>query len=412
VSRRLPLLALLLALGPAPTRAAFEVEALHEGPDRPHLLLAPRPAETATLVVRFPVGSVDDGGLSGLTRLTQQALLAANQRVDLPALLLDLHAAAATLRVETGLRSCQFVLTAHRDAFPPLAHRLLEALLAPHLVPAALPRAAARAVHEALPERAEDALVALVAATALSDGRYRNRPEGDRQIIETLGPDDVADHLEHHFAPAEATVVLAGAFRRDEALKVARRFRGGAARPVVRPTLTVPVRTSFRGSREINVVAYPLALRGPRDAATARLLTALVEGELWRTFRDAGAGYAFLVSTVPAPWQDLLLVTLPATDPSRLDLRPHLRQALERVRSGRLDEATVARERAVALAALRAEDEAPEPLARALADGGEAWHGAAVAQALAAPGAPGLADLSSWLDPAAAVEITFGGRRP
>jgi hypothetical protein len=401
--------ALALLLCPGLARPAFEVEALREGPDRPRLLLAPRTGELATLVIRFEVGAVDDGGLSGLTRLTQHALLAANRRLDLPALRTDLHAAAATLTVETGLRSAQFVLTAHREAFWPLARRLLEAVLSPRLAPDALPRAAARAVHEPVPERADEALVGLVAATALPDGRYRNRPEGDRQILETLGVDDVADHLAHRFTPADATVVLAGAFPRGQALELLRRFRGGSTHPVERPTLAVPVRTTIRSGREVHLVAYPLPLHGPGDGAKARLLGALVEDELWRTFRDAGVGYSFLVAAAPAPWLDLLVVSLPATDPSRLDLRPHLRQVLERIRGDRLEAAALARGRAAALAALRAEDEAAEPLARSLAAGGTAWHGPAVAGALATASP---ADAATWLDPANAIEISFGGRRP
>lgn len=401
--------ALTLLTLPGAARAAYEVEVIESGADRPRLLLAQRPGETATLVLRFEVGAVDDGGLSGLTRLSQHALLAANQRLDLPAFLLDVHAAAATLAVETGVRSCQFVLTAHRDAFWPLARRLIEAVLAPRLLPAALARASGRAIHDATPDRTDDALAALVAATALPDGRYRNRPEGDRQVLETLGPDDVAEHVRRRLAPADATVILAGAFRREEALPVLRRLRGGEADPVERPALSVPVRSSFRSGREVNVAAYPLSLRGPADGAAARLVAALLEEELWRTFRDAGAGSSFLVAVVPAPWLDLLVVALPATDPSRLDLRPHLRAAVERIRAGRLDPAALERGRGAALAALRREDEASEPLGRALAAGGSGWHGPAVAAALEAGAAPGAA--GAWLDPAGAVELTFEGRR-
>lgn len=402
-------LAALLAAPPA--RAEFEVEVIHDGPDRPRLLLAPRPAETSTLVLRFETGSVDDGGLSGLTRLSQAALLAANQRLDRAALFLELHAAAATLRMETGPRSCQFVLTAPKASFWPLARRLIEAVLAPRLLPAALPGAAARAIHEALPERREADLAALVAATAFTDGRYRNRPEGDRQVIETLGAEDVQDHLAAHFAPAHATVVLAGTFPRAEALGVLRRFRGGQPREVERPALVVPIQASLVGRRLVNVTAFRLPLHGPRDAAAARLLAAVLEGELTRTFRDAGVGYGSVVAVAPAPWLDLLVVALPAQDPAGVDLRKQLQLAIERVRRGRPDEATVARDRAAALAGLRRTDRDPEALALALADGGEAWHGPAVAQALASPGAPGLGGAADWLDPAGAIEITFGGRR-
>jgi predicted Zn-dependent peptidase len=402
--------ALALAL-PSAALAAFEVEVIEAGPDQPRLVLARRPGEVATLAVVFSAGGVDDGARSGLTRLAQRALLEANRKLAWEPFVIALHAAHAELEVDTGLRECAFTLTAHRKDFGALARQLAEALLAPRFDPALLPRALARALHDGREPGHGTGLLTEVASTAIDDARYKNQPLGDREQLEMFGADEVAAHLRGPLAPARATVVATGAYDRDELLRLLRRYRGGAAAAPERPALSVPVAARFRSAREAHVMAFPVRLAGAREAAGLRVLAGLVEQELWRGFRRMGVAYSFTVAPVVSPWLDLLLVVLPAQDGSAIALDGALREAVERVRAGGFDDETLGREKAAALAALRAADADPPALAAALAAGGPGWHGAPVAAALEGLDRAAVQQLAkAWLDPGRAVSLDFSPR--
>lgn len=387
MSRRLLALGVGLLLAPELSRAAsFEVEALPPAPGQPRILLARRPGRLATIRILFGAGAVEDGERRGLTRLTQHALLAANRRLDHEALLLDVHAAAADLRVETGVKDSAFVLTADRRDFPRLAKQLAAAVLSPRLDSTRYSRAAALAMIDGRQPGGGATLLSLVASLTMDDGRYLNEPFGERGALESLTFDDVAEHLDRFMSPAQATVIVTGRFDRDDMLRFLRGFRGGRATVPSRPNVTLPIRIRKRAENETYLLGYSLQLSTPRDAAAARLAAALIDTELWKRFRDAGVGYTFTVTPVRTPWLDMLLVLLPAHDPSALDLSSHVLDVIERVRTGRFDDARLDHCRKAALAELEEEDRDPGALARALSRHGETWHGPKVVDALRAMG--------------------------
>jgi hypothetical protein len=406
---------LAVVLGATPAAAApFRVEELPAGGARPRVLLAPREGTTATLAIRFAVGSADDGdGLSGLTRVAQHALLAANAALDAEAFTIALHAAGARLSVSTGLRECAFVLTAPSRDFPALAGRLASAVLAPRLDRRRFRGAVERALHDVRePGRGGD-LVTFVTATIVDDLRYQNEPFGDRGQIEQIEPEDVAEALAGPLSPANATVVVAGAFDRSAVVPALARFRGGERSPPAAAAAPSPLTTRNPTGQELLVVAVPVTGRGPRESAAVRTLATLVEDLLWRDLRGAGTAYALAVAPVRTPPLDVLLVVVPAPA-SAEDARRSVAQVLDAVRVGRFDGAALARARATALARLRRDDARPEALAAALLSGGTAWHGPAVEVALAelARG-PFLELVGPWLVPEAraAVELVKRDRR-
>jgi len=203
--------------------------------------------------------------------------------------------------------------------------------------------------------------------------------------------------------------VVTGDFDRDEILRLARSFRGGQARPVSRPTLGIPFRTSKPSSSEVNIRAYQVKLETPHDAAVARVAAALLDDELWRRFRQAGLAYSYTAAPLRSAWLDLLAVIVPARDPSSLPLSGYLAETVDRVRAGAFDDLQLARAKRAAQASLAADDRSPPALAQVLANGGVTWHGRAVADELLTLDRSALvAELGRWLAPDRSLVIYLG----
>jgi predicted Zn-dependent peptidase len=384
---------LAAALAGAAGAAPLEVET-GDTPGGARFVLAPRPGLRATLVVQFAQGSVDDDKRSGLTRLAQHVLLTANAHLDWPALMTALHAGGGSLSIRTDLRSSAFVLEADRREFDELAPKLLAGVFAPLVDRRRYRVAIQRALHDAREPGHGAGLLEQVAQTASEDTRYYNEPSGDPDQIELVEAKAIEALLGGALGPANATVIAAGAFDRDRLVRTVRRFAGGRRAARGPPPFDLPVRTAGVASREIQILAWPLAVEWPQDAAVARLVSAITERVLWKRFREAGLAYAFDVEAALSPGVDLFIVALPVRNPAGPDA---LAAAMEDVRLGRFDDALLERARAIALGQLAWEDRDAEALALALAAGGAAWHGRAVDAALRALDRPTLAEKAGRL---------------
>lgn len=409
---RAALLALAMSLVAWPTAGLaepFEVEVVSVAKGQPRLILARRPGRTATVRVTFAAGAVDDGDQRGLTHLAQYALLAANRRLDLERLQLGVHASAGDLAIDTQLRDCAFSLTADRRDFPELARLLLTGLLSPQLDPRRHGAALARAMLDSRKSRSSGGFLSMVASLVVDDGRYHNEPYGDRDALEALTFDDVRERVGELLVPANATVVVTGAFDRDEVLRFLRTFQGGQSAATSRPTLAVPFRTSRRSRQETHILAYQVGLQTPREAAAVRLASALIDEELWRTFRQTGVGYSYQVVPLHSSWLDVLVILLPAHDPSSLNLTPHLLEVVQRVRSGGFDDEQLKRARGAAMGILTRVDRDSTDLAQVLSSGGPAWHGRAVASELQGiDRATLLGVVGPWLTAERAISVYLG----
>jgi predicted Zn-dependent peptidase len=409
---RLAVLAALLAASPA--LAAFDDVETIDLPDGPRVVFARRPGRRATLVIRFDAGSVDDGGQSGLTRLGQHALLSANGSLDFVKFGLSVLSSAGTLQVETGLRTCRFVLTADRRDFGALAPRLAAALLSPRLDRARFPDASKRALHDGEEPGSGSGLLELIVSTAVKDPRYKNPPFGDAEQIELMAPEAVEGLFRGRLSAANATIVVAGSFDRDALLLQLRKLRGGRRIPLEPAPLELPVSAAWRYPTELHVVAWPVRMNTPGDAAAARLLAELVDRTLWEKFREAGAAYGYQVEIARSPFLDLLVAALPLRNPSGVNLAEVMLTAVRQVRDGRFDEARFERARAFALGKLEREEEDSERVARGLADGATFWFGAKAAGALRSLDRRSFLEIAApWLSDAATIGLHFspqGGR--
>jgi len=382
-----------------------EVEEVATAAGQPRLVLARRAGRQAALVVSFAAGSLDDGNLVGLTRVAQHALLAANARLDLGRLAIDLHAAGATLDLRTTQRDASFVLVADRRDFGALSARLVEALLAPRLAPERMPAAVARA---RLDGAEEPDLLQLVAMLAAEDTRYINPVVGRRTDIEAVTAEDVAEHLAGPLSPAAATVVAAGSFDRDELVRLVRRFKGGRTPAASRPQLAMPFAARRKSARELNLVAHPLTIASPRDAAAARLTARLLDDVLWKRFRGVGVGYSHSAGAYRTRWMDMLVVAVPARDASS-DLGAALRAAVHDVRDGTFSDADLLRARRAVRGELRAVDGDPAALAETLATAGPIWHGKRIAAEVETLPREALTTaLRGWLDDATSISLYVG----
>jgi predicted Zn-dependent peptidase len=404
VSARL-LAAALLAFVARPAAAEETALEVLDGVDgRPRVVLAQRPGREAGLVVAFGVGAYDDGGLPGITGLSQQVMLNANPGLDLEALRLGVHAAAGELGAQTGQRQSVFWLSAHRADFQPLAQKLLQGLLAPTQDRKKRKEAAAATLMQGGLYGAES-LVAAVTAASADDGRYRNGVRAGKAAILALRASDVDAHLARWFQPANATVVVTGSFDRDELLRFVRRFRGGERRGPDRARLVLPILTRLGAAREVHLLAQELKVTTEREAAAARVLAALTQELVWRRFREAGQGYSASADVARFPWIDLLVVVLPG----RSDLASALTAAIEDIRLGKFDDRALERARSAALGRMAGEQQRPLALALTLARSGAPWTEREVAETVRQlDRAAFLATTGPWLASAASAHVYFG----
>ncbi|MFO0583050.1 MAG: hypothetical protein U0229_12325 [Anaeromyxobacter sp.] len=382
-------------------------EAVDLGPGAPRLLLAPRDGPEASLLVRFASGSFDDAQ-AGEAQLTLHALLATNPRFDLGRFLLDVRAAGARFEQRTGVRESTLQLTADRREFPALARRLAEAALSATFEPLRLADATTRALLDLPTSPTAGELVAELAA---EEPGYVNPPVVARADLLALRQARVKARIVSGFSPAAATVVVAGAFDRAEAIALVRPHRGGVRPPVAPLRTPGPFEARRASDRHVVLFAAPVELSSARDAAALRVAAALLDAGLWERFRLSGAGYAPGAEAFRAPWAALLVAVLPAHAYARR-LEPELRALVDELRTGRYELSDLDRAKGAVRGELLAVDRDPAALAAALAAGGSTWHGAEVAREIDALDRAGLtAILSGWLDPARSIYL-FAGANP
>lgn len=402
------LTAAFLAALPAPPATPFAAAVGRASPRHPLVITAPRPVERATLLVRFHAGAVDDGERPGLTRYAQRALLYASDRVPAATLARALFAADAEVRVVTGLRHCDFELTALRGDFERLAAVLLPMLLAPSLDPLRLAGAMDQTRHDQREQRGRD-LADLVARVAVEEPGYLNPPHGSENGLASIETDHLRAHLAGPLSPANATVVVAGGFDPARLRALLAGFAGGVASAPGPITMVTPYGVQVPATTEIYLVAYRTSLERADDAAVGRLAGALLEERIHRALREKGLGYSELAAPIRTGWLDLFLVLLPAHDPTDQPLGQYVDQLVAELREGRLEDAEVSRERSGLLARLEALDRTPPELARELADGrGSGWYGPAMVARLRALDRAALAPaLPALLDEGRSVRLLY-----
>jgi len=359
----------------------FKTERVKKGP---RVVLAPRPGTgTAVLAVVFPVGAVDDAGKPGFTRLVQRALLDANERLPEAELQQALYSADASLDMVTELRRSYFLLSAPSAEFDKLSARLLGGLLDPELDGALLSRARDRALH-ADARRGGSQLERLLAPSLVDDWRYQNDPLGDRSSLDSISNEDLQKHLEKYFDASNATLVFSGDFEPKKVKKAVRRFKGGG-RPspsLPAPNLLAPLEVNVTSRLEIRLLGYVASVQSAKDQAALNLLAAIAQDRMGHALRAEGLGYAFSVIPARFGWVDTLAFFLPSEGKVPKDVGPLLKAQGSGLKSPELIKESFERNRAFLVKEADARDLSPEPLARAIIEGGTAWTPADVRTAL------------------------------
>lgn len=370
----------------AAAAAPFEVLRHRESEQHPQLILAPRDGELATLVVAFPAGRFDDGDDRGVTRLAQHVMLEANKRGRYEDLVRELFGTGATLQIHTGLRQSAFVLTAHAQDFPKLAERVLTLTLSPVMDPARMEAAAQRTAQDPALTAGRGSIEGWLALAAVTDTRYHAQPLLRARDVLSYPEERVKRCLNGVLSPRNATVIAAGAIDGEALRATLKRFHGGLPARVSRPSFTLPIIEKIASPNEVHVVSYPMELTSPQQSAAVRVLGHVLRDLLEQRFRRVGVGYSFSSGPLVLPWMSGLVVTLPAEDPSKVDLGPFLLEEVARVREGKVPAEWVMRGRSRVLAELKAADSSPESVAAELATGlyTPAWYDAALVTELQA----------------------------
>lgn len=403
------LVAFLLLASPV-LAAPFEVETFRASPKHPLLVLAPRESTRSTLTIVFDAGAGDDGLVTGLTRATQHVLLHANTRISYDAFTTSLYGAAASFDMRTGLHESRFTLTASPEDFDALARTLLSAVLSPKLDPRRYEATLERAENDSQSLDSEAWLELLLVRTMLDENRYKDPHLGSLGNAGGIPLDAVREHLARYLAPCNATVIATGRFDAKALRKLVSGFKGGTPLEHKRPHFKLPYKRRTKASREVQVLAYPISVKTPRDAAAARVLASLLEERLFQRFRNAGIGYSFASEPMFTASLDALALILPAAERSGIDLGPFLREEVRAVGEGQLEPGAFERHHQSTLIKLRLAEREPLKVAEELRTARQrpAWYGAELPAALEALTPEALREVAStWLREESSIQIHF-----
>lgn len=355
----------------AESGAAFELKSTSFRPSKrhPRIIFAKRDTPTATLRILFRAGAYDDAHRSGLTVLAQHAILGANAAGDHAQLMLDVFAAGASLKLETGVRESAITLTAPAAEFERLAKKIAAMSLAPKITAAGFEDAKSRAL-----THSQDAdlgsLVSAIPRTVFSEPGYQNDPEGDKETIRALTVAEVARHLAGPMSPANTTVVVAGKFDPKKLKSILSKFSGGTQRAPQRPKGELAGNYHLRSALEFHLVAFPVELKSPRSIAAAHLAGALLQERIFHQFRSSGLAYAVLAAPVHREWLDSVVLILPLDTEQTVPVGSLLNDAVEKMKTGGIEDADFERNRRFLLADFEQIDRDSERLAYELGNGG------------------------------------------
>lgn len=395
---------------------AYGSEVIRGSKGQPVIILAPRPTETGTIRIQFRAGSFDDGFRSGLTRLTQFAMLSSNAVEPYERFILDLFAASGEVSLDTGIRESALTMTAPSSEFEALAERFARLCLAPRVLAAGFEAAKSRTL-EGMDGGGTDELVTWLARTVVTEPGYANSPTGDKESIRSMTLGDVAGHLAGPMSPANATVIVAGRFNVEKMRARLLSFHGGRRRA------PAPIKTDLAGNYhqkshlELHVVGYPMTLRSTRDIAAAHLAATILEERIQRQFRRLGIAYSSTAMPVHRDWLDFLLILLPirSDGEAAASASENLAKEVESVRSGAFLGDELERNQSYLLERFAQVDRDSRQLVREISMGGGdlEWFGPHVAAEVRAMSREQfLQTVRPWLASSASIHCEFSPRAP
>lgn len=348
-------LGVVTATNPAPAK----IEVWRAGPSSPRMVLAPDPsAADAAIHVVFRAGAADDLLEEGLTRVSQYALLHGQDSAPYSALDNALYGAGATLSVSTSVRECSFLVTAPKGGFDALAAKVVKQLLAPRITDEGVNRAKRLALTDMLQIGSAEWQSAFVAAAVLvtegveGGGDYNNPIYGDASVIRRLGAASVKKHVQEKLSPANAVVVVTGAFDPKKVKALVGAMKGGKERELRRPDIVkyLPFeRDSAAVPREIHLQLQVVDVKDARSAAVVHVLAAYLHDRLVWRLRRSGHVYSPSVTTSFKEWLDFILVAFEVTPGGAdKDLRAVMMTEIDDLEAGKVDAGSLKRATAIA----------------------------------------------------------------
>lgn len=357
--------------------AAPAVEVWRAGPTSPRVVLAPDPSSAdAALHVLFRAGAADDLLEEGLTRVAQYALLHGQDGAPFAALDGALYGAGAELTVGTSVRECSFTVVSPKAGFDALAARMVKQLLLPKVSDEGVVRARRLALTDVLQVGSDEWQNAFVAAAVLvtegleGGGDYNNPIYGDASVIRRINAASVKTHLREKLSPANAVVVVTGAFDPKKIKALLAGVKGGKERLLHRPDIVkyLPFeRDSAAVPREIHLQLQVVDVTDARSAAVVHVLAAYLHDRLVWRLRKSGHVYAPSVTTSFKEWLDFILIGFEVTPGGAdKDLRAVMMTEIDELENGKVDAGALKRAAAIAKNRLEQLEMSPGAYAQSL----------------------------------------------
>lgn len=411
------------------TIAVPTIEVWRASDKSPRVVLAPDDAAAdAAIHVVFRAGAADDGLEEGLTRLSQYALLHGQDGNTFGTLDAALYGAGAELAMSTSVRECSFTMHAPKAGFDAAAARVIKQLLLPKLSNDGVERARRLALTDQLQVGGAEWMNAFVAASVLvtegvgAGGDYNNPIWGDSTTLRSISAAAVKTHVNEKLAPANAVVIVTGAFNAGKIKALVASAKGGKERALHRPDITkyLPFERDAATAKEVHLQLQVVDVKDARSAAVVHVLASYLHDRLFWKLRKSGHVYSPGVTTSFQEWMDFILVWFEVTRGATTDLRAVMMDEIDQVAAGTVDDASL--QRAVALASGRLERLEADPAAFAQAlearARGVTTVGPEVRSAVVGVDKAALVDAAeSFLSRSRAVSFVFGttrrdGKRP
>lgn len=338
------------------------------------LVVAPVPTPIATVVIQFRTGLNAEDETESIARVSRQALLEANRKIDVRSLRERLFAANADLVTRSTWNRTSYTITAGSRDLDALLPDLLRALLQPQLDEARLQKL----MQAQLPAVGSGSTFDALGPTLVQRDRKEQGPAPLTLAV-------IKRHIATHFVPANADVLVAGEVDL-EALKRSLLSLTGGRRVEERPLLlTASSETTIRGRREEHLFMSSFDRSNPTAMASLRTMSEVLNQAILEPLRKQGATYAVEVGPYLSAWANLLIILIPVGDSQRFDFKVMMSGALDPIKSGTVPKALFEAAHAHAVQLFEATLLNSKALAGCLSDsdGDPRWCGPNAREALA-----------------------------
>ncbi|MCP4503033.1 MAG: insulinase family protein [Deltaproteobacteria bacterium] len=415
-----PLLILVVTLLASGTSVALGPVAEHQfDAGQARIIVAKRDSQRAQLIIQFQTGAFDDGLVAGLSRVSQHALLFANQSGSGTQLKAEVYDAGGRLEVTLGVRRTRFLLEAPKNKFLLLSKKLLALVLdfKPNQEKFDYLKQLSR--NERVDSGgAVDAESFLAGSVIFTEGgengnEYNNPLFPDSDSLGQIQMDQITKHILEKFRPANAVVVASGNINATKIIKAVRKYRGGTPRLFERPNSSkaMPLEIQRFGFYETHMRVQLVTLETDVQQAAAHLLTAILQDQSMWELRKKGMTFSTSSTLVSREWMDYILVVMPVSESSRVPVRPEVDAFIKSLAEGNINDDTFERNKRFTLRFLQNLDDDYRAIGKLLADTSPTRPllTAKVMEELANLNKERfLKETKRWLLPSSTVHVVFG----